>query len=157
MPAEARPHQARHWFYLVPGENNDLRFHTAAKLVEKAWSEGHRVCVYCEDETQAQQIDEILWAFRPDAFIPHRILIDNSATCPESVGLQWTDPSSSDWQTVIVLGSRLPSRADQFERLALVANEDPALLHQARKQYRQLEALGINPKVHDTRRNRSGR
>jgi DNA polymerase-3 subunit chi len=154
MSAETATPQARHWFYLVSGNNDDLRFHTVAKLVEKAWSEGHRTCVHCEDESQARQIDEILWAFRPDAFIPHRVLADNGTPCPEPVGIQWADPSPADWQTVIVLGARLPSCADRFERLALVANEDPDLLQQARKQYRQLEMLGIKPQVHDARRNR---
>lgn len=154
MSTEASPPKARHWFYLVSGQDDNLRFHAAAKLVEKAWNEGHRICVHCEDDAQARQIDEVLWSFRPDAFIPHRVLTDNGAPCPESVGIQWADPSPADWQTVIVLGSQLPSCADQFERLALVANEDPALLQQARKQYRQLEALGIKPQVHDTRRSR---
>lgn len=154
MSAEASPPKARHWFYLVSGQDDNLRFHTVAKLVEKAWNEGHRICVHCESDIQAGQIDEVLWSFRPDAFIPHRILADNGTPCPENVGIQWADPSPADWQTVIVLGSRLPSCADQFERLALVANEDPALLQQARKQYRQLEALGIKPQVHDTRRSR---
>lgn len=155
MPAEVTAPQARHWFYLVSGTTDDLRFHTAAKLAEKAWSEGHRTCICCEDEHQAQLIDDVLWAFRPDAFVPHRILIDSTAPCPEPVAIQWVEPSPADWQTVIVLGSRLPRTADQFERLALIANEDPVLLRQARKHYRQLEDLGITPQVHDTRRNRA--
>lgn len=152
MSAEAGAHQHRHWFYLVPGDSNDLRYHTAAKLVEKAWREGHRTCVHCENEAQAQQMDDVLWGFRPDAFIPHRILVDNNDPCPENVAIQWADPSPTDWQTVIVLSSRLPSHADQFQRLALVANDNPELLQQARRQYKQLERAGIKPQVHDTRR-----
>lgn len=152
MPANAPPRNARHWFYLVPGRTNDLRFHTAAKLTEKAWREGHRVCLHCQDEGQARQLDDLLWSFRPESFMPHRVLADNSSSCPEKIGIQWADPSPADWQTVIVLGFHLPSCADRFERLALVANEDEALLHRAREQYRQLEALGIEPQVHDTRR-----
>lgn len=156
MSAEAVKDQPRHWFYLVSGETDDLRFHTVARLVEKAWRDGHRTCVHCEDLAQAQRVDDVLWAFRPDAFIPHRILEDNGAPCPEPVGIQWADPSPRDWQTAIVLGSRLPSCADQFERLALVANDNRAVLQQARRHYRQLEALGVKPQVHDTRAKRSG-
>lgn len=155
MPAEAQAAQARHWFYLVPGADDERRFHTAAKLAEKAWRQGHRICICCNDEAQAQRMDDVLWSFRPDAFIPHRILADNGMTCIEPVGIQWVDPSPADWQTVIVLGAWLPGSADQFERLALIANDDPTVLQQARRQYRQLEALGITPKVHDTRKTQS--
>lgn len=144
--------QARHWFYLVAGDNDDRRLHTAAKLVEKARSEGHRSCIHCEDEAQAGRMDEVLWSFRPDAFIPHRVRAANDEPCPESVVIQWADPAPGEWQTVIVLGSRLPEGAAQFQRLALVANDNPEVLQQARGQYRKLEALGIKPQVHDTRR-----
>lgn len=154
MVTETREEHSRHWFYLVPGADDELRLHTAAKLAEKAWRQSHRVCLYCDDEAQAQRMDEVLWSFRPDAFIPHCILADNGAACDEPVGIQWVAPSPADWQTTVVLGSRLPDSADRFERLALIANDNPAVLRQARNQYRQLEALGITPKVHDARKKR---
>ncbi|MFE8069485.1 DNA polymerase III subunit chi [Marinobacteraceae bacterium S3BR75-40.1] len=144
----------RHWFHILPETTAEARYQYAARLTEKAWSEGDRVCLYCDGEEQAQAMDDMLWAFRPDAFIPHERMDRNDKPCPSPVGILLCAPSPADWQTVIVLGRKLPSEADRFNRLALVANSDPEVLQQARRHYRELQAFDITPKVHDRRKSR---
>lgn len=97
-------------------------------------------------------LDTMLWQFSPESFLPHRPLESSTEPCPERIGLLSGNPAPDDWDTVIVLGKTLPADADRFRRLALIANNDPQTLNQARAHFRQLRELGIEARVHDARR-----
>lgn len=155
-PAAAPSGQAtknqRYWFHILAQNTPAARNLHAAKLVDKAWQQGDRVCVLCENQQQAQELDDLLWNFTPDAFIPHSIATDPSIPCSDPVGILLYPPAAADWDTVIILSSTLPEQADQYRRLALVAQNDPAVLNQARGHYKQLRKLGIEARVHDMRK-----
>jgi len=141
----------KHWFYLLPQDTEESRLIHAARLTEKAWQQGDHVGLFCDSEAQAQTLDDLLWSFRPDAFIPHQVLGDSADAVRDRVAIFWHEPSPDDWQTLIVLSRRLPPCSDQFPRLALIANSDPDTLQQARGHYRQLKELGVDPQVLDLR------
>lgn len=142
----------RYWFHILAQNTHAARNLHAAKLVDKAWQQGDRVCVLCDTEEQAVELDDLLWNFTPEAFIPHSIAQDPTTPCTDPVGILLYPPAAVDWDTVIVLSSTLPDDADQYGRLALVAHNDPAVLNQARGHYKQLRSLGIEARVHDMRK-----
>lgn len=144
--------EGRHWFYLLPQDTEAARLLYAARLTEKAWHQGDRICLVCNPGEQMQAVDTMLWQFSPESFLPHRQLETSTDPCPERIGLMAGHPAPDDWDTVIVLGNALPADADRFRRLALIASSDAATLNQARSHFRQLRELGIEPKVHDARR-----
>ena len=142
----------RYWFHILAQNTHAARNLHAAKLVDKAWQQGDRVCVLCDTEEQALELDDLLWNFTPEAFIPHSIAKAATTPCSDPVGILLYPPAAVDWDTVIVLSSSLPEDADQYRRLALVAHNDPAVLNQARGHYKQLRTLGIEARVHDMRK-----
>ena len=142
----------RYWFHILAQNTHAARNLHAAKLVDKAWQQGDRVCVLCDTEEQAVELDDLLWNFTPEAFIPHSIAKAATTPCSDPVGILLYPPAAVDWDTVIVLSSALPEDADQYRRLALVAHNDPAVLNQARGHYKQLRSLGIEARVHDMRK-----
>lgn len=155
MPANNRPAHDRspaHWFHILARPAQSDRLLHAARLTDKAWQQGDRVGIVCDDPSQAEELDELLWSLRPDAFIPHSVISGTGARCPDPVGILLCPPVAADWDTVIVLSARLPADAERFRRLALVANNDPVILNQARTHFRQLRSLGIEPRVHDFRK-----
>lgn len=143
-----------YWFHILSGATPADRYLHAVRLVDKAWQQGDRVGIFCEYHSQAQELDDLLWNFTPDAFIPHSIVPDAATRCPDPVGILLCEPAAGDWDTVVVLSEKLPADADRFRRLALVAHNDPQILNTARSQFRQLRAMGIEPHVHDQRRKR---
>ena len=142
----------RYWFHILAQYTHAARNLHAAKLVDKAWQQGDRVCVLCDTEEQAVELDDLLWNFTPEAFIPHSIAKEPTTACTDPVGILLYPPAAVDWDTVIVLSSALPEDADQYRRLALVAHNDPAVLNQARGHYKQLRSLGIEARVGDMRK-----
>ncbi|KPQ28457.1 MAG: DNA polymerase III subunit chi [Marinobacter excellens HL-55] len=141
----------RYWFHILAQNTPNARNLHAAKLVDKAWQQGDRVCVLCDNQQQAEELDELLWNVTPDAFIPHSIATEPTTPCEDPVGLLLYPPAATDWDTVIILSATLPADASQYSRLALVAHNDPAVLNQAREHFKQLRKLGIEARVHDMR------
>ncbi len=142
----------RYWFHILLQDTPAARNLHATRLVNKAWEQGDRVCILCDTAQQAEELDELLWNFSPEAFIPHSIVHESTAACTDPVGILLCPPVAEDWDTVIILSETLPAHADKFRRLALVAHNDPAILSQARSHFKQLRKLGIEPRVHDQRK-----
>lgn len=143
-----------YWFHILAGAMPADRNLHAVRLADKAWQQGDRVCIVCDQHSHAEELDELLWNFSPDAFIPHSIVPDATTRCPDPVGILLCEPAAEDWDTVVILSSKLPADADRFKRLALVAHNDPEVLNIARSHFRQLRTMGIEPKVHDQRKTR---
>ena len=141
----------RYWFHILRLDTPAARNLHAAKLVNKAWQQGDRVGIVCDSLEHAQELDDLLWNFTPDSFIPHSIIREANTPCTDPVGILLHPPAAADWDTVIILCANLPAHVDQFKRLALVAQNDPAVLNQAREHFKQLRALGIEARVHDQR------
>lgn len=150
--AEPTDDKRSFWFHILPQTTEDARHLHAVKLVDKAWSQGDRVCLVCDSVREAEALDDLLWQYRPDAFLPHCVVTDAATHCPDRVGILLYPPAAADWDSVIILSASLPADANCFRRLALVAHNDPSVLAKARSHFRQLRALGIEPKVHDLRK-----
>ena len=141
-----------HWFHILAGSGREARLLHAARLAEKAWQGGDRVALYCDDPETAEALDETLWSFRPEAFLPHDRLRSSDQRPGAPVAVLECEPAVADWDTLIIVASSLPATADGFARLALIASNDDDSLERARAQYRQLRELGITPQVHDFRK-----
>ncbi|XOZ34708.1 DNA polymerase III subunit chi [Halomonadaceae bacterium KBTZ08] len=140
-----------HWFHILAGTGRDARLLHAARLAEKAWLDGDRVALYCDDATTAEALDAMLWSFRPESFLPHERIRTSDQQPDTRVTVLECDPAPGEWDTLIVVATTLPGAADRFARLALIASNEDSSLQRARAQYRQLRELGITPQVHDFR------
>lgn len=150
-PAQNDRNQA-YWFHILAQNTPAARNLHAARLADKAWQQGDRVCIFCDDALQASELDDLLWQFSPDAFIPHSVVTNSDDKCTDPVGILLCEPAPEEWDTVVILSATLPPAANRYKRLALVAHNDPGVLNQARNHYKQLRALGIEPQVHDFRK-----
>lgn len=60
-------------FYLLASDQPDARWLVACRLLEKAYAKGHKVYVLCNNKQDAELLDELLWTFKEDSFIPHNL------------------------------------------------------------------------------------
>ena len=68
------------------------------RLIDLVYRRGHQVYVHTTGEQQARQLDDQLWIFRPDAFVPH-VLHDSEHQAPIRIGF---DHEPEDHQDVLV-------------------------------------------------------
>lgn len=107
-------------FYIL---QSGSREHLACKLIEKAFTLGHRIYVHAGSEDQANKIDHLLWTFRAGSFIPHqRYQQDSNDDSPVQLGTHEAPDVHSD--VLINLAPEVPLFFSRFQRVAELVGPD---------------------------------
>ncbi|MDZ7683993.1 MAG: DNA polymerase III subunit chi [Gammaproteobacteria bacterium] len=118
-------------FYQI--ENDESAASFACRLIEKVYRLGHRVYIHTRNADEAAAIDDLLWTFREDRFIPHACK-DTSEDAPIVIG---HDAEPGDHQDVLVnLSGTVPDFFSRFERVAEVVPLDQNSRDAARTNYK---------------------
>ena len=136
-------------FYILPTDSLSARLDFACKLCEKAWRLGHRIYLHCQDEAQRAELDQRLWAFKGEAFVPH----DHAEANHEGsvlLGIAADAPSHSD--LLVNLGGDVPEFVGQFQRVAEIVVEAPEIRQAARERFRFYRERGYALQDHRLQR-----
>lgn len=132
-------------FYVVSDGRAERRLTIAARLANKAFLRGHRIFVHCADEAQARRVDELLWRYPPESFLPHAL---HGAT-EEAVLIGWgQDPDAHD-DLLINLALEPPPFFPRFERVAEVVSQDQESLTALRAAWNFYKRRGYALEKHD--------
>ncbi|MDF3194257.1 DNA polymerase III subunit chi [Pseudomonas sp. 1928-m] len=123
----------------VPGD----RLRAACQLAMKAWRAGLPVFLRGSDAQQCTEVDELLWRFKAESFVPHSLYQDD-AQAPVVIGLD-EEPSSAQG-VLINLGSTLSPQVERFSRVIEIVNQEPNLLTACRENFRSYRQRGYDPK-----------
>jgi DNA polymerase-3 subunit chi len=120
-------------FYIVEGD--DDRLGIACRLAQKAYDAGQKVHVHTGDAAQTQRLDDLLWTFRQQSFVPHA-----RAGTPEADGspvvIDHGDAPDAPYQLLFNLAADVPPFFSRFERVIEVIGRDPDEVRQGRARYR---------------------
>ncbi|WP_075880922.1 DNA polymerase III subunit chi [Vreelandella massiliensis] len=132
---------ARIGFFILPDTTLDARLAFACKLAETIWRKGYRLHLHCEDQALAEQADEALWTFRPDAYIPHALeTSDMAAQVPVTLG--WNALPSPTRETALLnLHPDIPDGFDDYARVAEIINQHQAVLVAKRACWQRYKTL----------------
>lgn len=135
-------------FYIVHDGHRDACEHVACRIAEKAWQRGHRVMLRADTADDATRLDQLLWVFRQDAFLPHALLARADANDPIVIGTP-DDAAPPDCDVLINLSTASPALSDNWRRIAEIASEQvPDALQAARQRFRWYRKQGIHPTSH---------
>ena len=127
-------------FVLLNSEQADV-FNSASEQAAHYFRQNKRVFVYTQDQEQAHQIDEILWSFDPNSFVPHN-LVGEGPKQGAPVEISWQAPTNYR-QVLINLSDSVPEYCHQFQQVIdFVPTEEPAK-KLARARYRHYQTLGM--------------
>jgi DNA polymerase-3 subunit chi len=118
-------------FYIL--ENDQSREMMACRLVEKAWQQQHRVHIHTESAAQSKKLDDMLWSFSDDSFIPHEIGSHNEKLATVSID-HAADPVCHDM--LINLAVEVPVFFSRFERVSEIIDDNPQHKESGRERYR---------------------
>jgi DNA polymerase-3 subunit chi len=135
-------------FYLLPDQSGDNRLRFACRLTDKAYRLGHKVFIHTESPQQTRQLDELLWTFQQNSFVPHCVY-QESAEAPVLLGHD-AEPDASH-QVLINLATEVPLFFSRFERVAELVNQDGELRRLARKRYSFYKDRGYPLQTHEIR------
>ena len=119
-----------------------LHLHYACLQAAYFYRQNMRVFIYTQDQQSAHDIDEMLWAFDPDSFVPHN-LIGEGPKQGAAVEISWQPPKNRR-AVLINLTREVPNFANQYSHLIDFVPTDDALKEQARNRFRTCRQWGFN-------------
>ena len=108
------------FYVLSEGPDNALEL-LACKLTEKAIRAGHKVYIQTGSAEQASQLNELLWSFKAESFLPHQLINSEDEEpsldkdCPVIIGAE--EPPEACDEILINLTPKIPKAYARFERL----------------------------------------
>lgn len=135
-------------FYNLPTSSSNEHLLFVCRLINKAWQQVDNTYIHCNDETQRQTLNQLLWQFKPESFIPHDLLEEN-ANSPITLGLKENGYSSLQQVALFVNLTAEPIKNyHSFSRIVEFVINDPQHKENARHNYRFYQQAQLNIKYH---------
>lgn len=136
-------------FYLIQKERfREEPLRLVCELAKRAFARGLPTLVLVRDRAQAEELDDLLWSFEPDAFIPHQIAGEDMDE-EEEADVLIVPPDADAPMRPLVINLRDAAVEGGFERVLEVVPADPAARDPLRERWRQYKARGFELKTHD--------
>lgn len=135
-------------FYVLEQAGPEARLRFACRLAEKAMKHQHQVHALTADEAVAHDLDELLWTFRAESFVPHAIGTPDAAQAvPVTIGC---DPAAVPPQSelLINLTPSVPACFEGFQRIAEIIDGSQAGRSAGRERFRFYRDNGFDPQTH---------
>lgn len=134
-------------FYVLPA-NGMSREQLACRLTEKAWNKQHHIYIHTGSVQEAQRIDDLLWTFNQDSFLPHNLVTDAaSVTAPIRIGYEEAPDMECD--VLINLSHEVPAFFSRFMRIAELVDQNKNTRNQARERFRFYRERGYPLDSHE--------
>jgi DNA polymerase-3 subunit chi len=130
-------------FYIL--ENNLPLETMACRIAEKAWQQNHRVHIHTDSPAQSQKLDDMLWTFSDESFIPHEIGSHNEELVSISINHE-AEPVCHD--VLINLAEEVPVFFSRFERVSEIIDNNPQRKETGRERYRFYRDRGYELATH---------
>lgn len=116
------------------------------KIIEN-WQQGLRILVACQDQQQAEKIDEYLWQQDSDNFVPHNLVGEGIKT-GAPVEITWVGKrSNNNRQLMINLQETFPEFSPMYQNIIDFVPMDSRLKKLARERYMTYKNIGFNLKT----------
>jgi DNA polymerase-3 subunit chi len=117
------------------------------ELARKAYDANQWTLILARDAAQAEELDELLWAFDEDAYIPHQIAgtDDEDELTPVLIATPDLDAPAR----ALVINLRDDAYLGACERVLEVVPADPSAREPLRERWKQYKARGLDVSKYD--------
>jgi DNA polymerase-3 subunit chi len=110
------------------------------ELAKRAFSAQQPLLILVRDFEQAEAVDELLWAFDEDAFIPHQLAGDDDDA---DTAVLIVPPGIDTADRPLVINLREGCAPGRFDRVLEVVAADPAERDGSRTRWREYQQRGF--------------
>lgn len=129
-------------FYLVPESGEKERIAFACRLVEKIYKQQRRIYIHTDHLKTAHQMDELLWTYREDSFLPHNLYGEGPDPAPPiQIGFDKTPHNHRD--VLINLSAIVPEFYPQFSRILELVSDDTTEAGRERYKFYRTQRIEI--------------
>lgn len=141
-------------FYLIQKERfREEPLRLVCELAKRAFGHGLPALVLVRDRAQAEALDDLLWSFEPDAYVPHQIagedMLDEGMDGEEETDVLIVPPDADVPMRPLVINLRDAAVEGGFDRVLEVVPADPAARDPLRERWKQYKARGFEVNKHD--------
>ena len=105
------------------------------------YRQNQRVLIYTQDQQQAEAVDEMLWAFDSDSFVPHNLCGEGPA---QGAAVEISTQAPKSRRPVLInLNETVPNFANQFQFIVDFVPSDEKLKQQARERFKACRQWGF--------------
>jgi len=134
-------------FYSTSDAGHEAAARLLCRVIEKAWKQGLTVYVHTDTPRRARFIDDLLWTFSEDSFVPHECLAAGQPpTAPVRIGSG--DIVRGDATVLVNLSEQVPPSLQGFERVLDAAAASEPGLSAGRQRYRWYGQQPVELKHH---------
>lgn len=138
---------ARADFYLIQKDRfREEPLLLVCELARKAHDANLWTLVLARDDEQAQRLDELLWEFDADAYIPHQLAGDEE---DELTPVLIATPDADTPMRALVINLRDEPVNGTFDRVLEVVPADDSARGPLRERWKQYQARGLELKKYD--------
>ena len=117
------------------------------ELAKKAYGASLPVLVLARDAAQAEALDDLLWSFDPDEYLPHQIAGMDEDDDEAPILIATPDMDVPARPLLVNLRDAAPD--GRFDRVLEVVPADPAARGPLRERWKHYQALGFEVNKHD--------
>lgn len=134
-------------FYLLASETPESAAQdvlvTACQIAAIHYQQHELIYIHCNDRSQAHLMDDLLWQFNAESFIPHNLKGEGPPIgAPIEIGYDTQGPQKLR-PVLINLADQAPTFAVDFGHIFDFVASDKSMKALARQRYQQFRALGI--------------
>ncbi|NOT85846.1 MAG: DNA polymerase III subunit chi [Methylococcaceae bacterium] len=135
-------------FYILPSPSLSERDLLTCKLAEKAYRQGVYSFILTASEAHSNIMDDLLWTFRANSFIPHQIVSGPNAAPPNAILISHELAYLQQTSILISLSQQFPQPLTGFKRILDILLQDDDTLQSGRARYRQYQQAGATVTTH---------
>jgi len=128
------------WFYHLERSSLDA---VLPGLMEKGLERGWRALVRTTSNERVRALDDVLWTYRDDSFLPHGSA-DDPDTELQPILLAHDAGAQGKRELLVLIDSAEPGEIDAFERVILLFDgQDEDALKEARARWKTFQEQGV--------------
>lgn len=120
-------------FYILEEASSQQALLFACRLLEKFYQEQKRAYVHMTSKIAAERLDDLLWTYEDNSFIPHSIY-DLTSSAPIQIGYE--NIAITPVEILLNLATELPIFYQQFNQIIEIVFKDSSMQQLARERYR---------------------
>ena len=135
-------------FYLIAKERfREEPLLLVCELAKRGFAANLPILVLARDAAQAEAIDDLLWSFDPDEYLPHQIAgIDEG---DDETPILIATPEMDLPARAMLINLRDAAPTGSFDRVLEVVPADPSARGPLRERWKHYQALGFEVNKHD--------
>lgn len=123
-------------FYQVGGKTPAAVDGVLPVLLEKVLSKGHKIAICCASEERMERLDDVLWDYAPESFLPHGTVDEPNAE-NQPILLSTNTDSLNEADVLVLVGGVMPEDVTPYKRILDMFDSSDAQTQAARKRWKE--------------------